>query len=50
MNIQGVEVTAWLKKKNDIKIYKLHPIVLELTDGKWNGGTNLQSTEGEALI
>jgi len=40
MNIQGVEVTAWLKK-NGIKIYKLHPILLELTDGKWSGGTNL---------
>jgi hypothetical protein len=31
-------------KKNGIKIYKLHPILLELTDGKWIGGTNLQST------
>jgi len=43
MNIQGLEVTAGLKK-NGIKIYKLHRILLELIAGKWIGGTNLQNT------
>jgi len=37
-------------EKNGIKIYKLHPILLELIDGKWTGGTNLWSTGCEALI
>jgi hypothetical protein len=33
-----------IEKKNAIKIYKLHPILLELIEGKWIGGTNLQRT------
>jgi hypothetical protein len=37
-------------EKTDIKMYKLHPILLELTDGKWIGGTNLQSTGCKAVI
>jgi hypothetical protein len=32
------------------KMYELHLILLELIDGKWIGGTKLQSTGGEARI
>jgi hypothetical protein len=39
-----------VEKNGTIKMYKLHPILLDLTDGKWIGGTDPHSTGWEALI